>query len=78
MDYQRIHNLEAKTNERRTPLLVGSTERFALNTWIVAAVALAIFVMRRLDARFQHETFAFGIGFAVLVAAGLFGDSFLG
>jgi alkane 1-monooxygenase len=54
--------------------VMGFAARFALNSWIVAAVALAIFVMRRLDARFQHETFAFGVGFAVLVAAGLLGD----
>jgi hypothetical protein len=57
---------------------MGFAARFALNAWVVAAVALAIFVMRRLDARFQHPTFAFGIGFATLVAAGLLGDSFLG
>jgi hypothetical protein len=30
--------------------------------------------LRHVDARFQHETFAFGVGFAVLVAAGLLGD----
>ncbi len=58
--------------------VMGSFARFALNAWIVAAVALAIFVMRRFDARFQHETFAFGIGFTVLIAAGLLGDAFFG
>ena len=58
--------------------VMGFFSRFALNVWIVAAVALAIFVMRRFDARFQHETFAFGIGFTVLIAAGLLGDAFFG
>ncbi len=56
---------------------MGFAARFFLNAWIVAAVALSIFTMRRIDARVAHETLAFGVGFAVLTTAGLLGDSLL-
>jgi alkane 1-monooxygenase len=54
---------------------MGFGARLLLNAWILGSVVLAIFGLRRIDERISNESFAFGAGFAILIAAGLLSEA---
>ena len=49
---------------------MGLAARLGLHAWILAAMVLAFVAARRLRDRYDHESFALGAAFAVLVAVG--------
>ncbi|MGH0032345.1 MAG: alkane 1-monooxygenase [Myxococcota bacterium] len=51
--------------------------RVALHGWILAVVALVIWMQRRIREHLDYETLAFGVGFAVMIALGLLTDGVL-
>jgi hypothetical protein len=52
--------------------------RLGLHAWMLAAIALMLYVAHRVREARDHESLAFGIGFALLASLGLLGDALLG
>ena len=56
---------------------LGLGARLVLHVWILAVVAGTLITVRQIRERIDHESFAFGVAFAGMVALGLLTDSVL-